>query len=209
MAERLWRGMYRDGRWARSFDDDAALGDAPFSRAFVAKASAAASLHGGLTLQAAHTAPDGTHKLVFALHGGGGNGAGGGSVETVLIPMTNKDGSQPRYTACVSTQVGCAMNCQVRPRAAASRVCCPPRPAPGMARRTCVPPHMRAAARLCFACCSTVTPAPPPVPSSSHHLSPPRVPLPTCPELTRPAASPLPPRPRSSASRGAWGCWGT
>ena len=45
---------------------------------------------------------------VFALHGG--NGAASGSVETVLIPMYNRAGTQPRYTACVSTQVGCAMN---------------------------------------------------------------------------------------------------
>lgn len=42
-------------------------------------------------------------RLVFAVHGGDGGKAG--SVETVLIPMYNKDGSQPRYTICLSTQV--------------------------------------------------------------------------------------------------------
>jgi hypothetical protein len=148
-AGQVWRAMYADKRWMRSWED-AAAGPAPFSRAFVAKAAAAGSVHGQLTLQRAHTAPDGTHKwaargarggaggpaaacrpaaarrrqyrvgpvvphvshppppgparLVFALHGS--DGAASGSVETVLIPMFNRAGTQPRYTACLSTQVG-------------------------------------------------------------------------------------------------------
>lgn len=36
----------------------------------------------------------------------------GGSVEAVLIPMTHRRGSRKHITLCVSSQVGCAMNCQ-------------------------------------------------------------------------------------------------
>lgn len=37
----------------------------------------------------------------------------GGTVETVLIPVVREDtGARPRVTLCVSSQVGCAMNCQ-------------------------------------------------------------------------------------------------
>ncbi|KAF8055722.1 rlmN [Scenedesmus sp. PABB004] len=106
-AGQLWRALYGDKRWVRSLDEVG--GDAPAALAgsFRAALDAAASLGGGLSLQSVTTARDGTHKLVFALHG-----APGGSVETVLIPMTNRDGSQPRYTACLSSQVGCAQNCQ-------------------------------------------------------------------------------------------------
>ena len=62
--------MYQDKRWAREWSDGSGGAEA-FSKAFQAKAAAAATLHGGLTLQSAHTAPDGTHKLV------GGAGMGG------------------------------------------------------------------------------------------------------------------------------------
>jgi hypothetical protein len=48
-------------------------------------------------------------RLIFALHGGPTTG----NVETVLIPMRDRGGSRLRYTACLSSQVGCAMNCQV------------------------------------------------------------------------------------------------
>lgn len=41
-----------------------------------------------MTLQSVHTAKDGTRKLVYALNEG--EGGASGSVETVLIPMTNK-----------------------------------------------------------------------------------------------------------------------
>jgi 23S rRNA (adenine2503-C2)-methyltransferase len=33
-------------------------------------------------------------------------------VETVLIPVVREQGKKPRITVCVSSQVGCAMNCQ-------------------------------------------------------------------------------------------------
>ncbi|GFH11905.1 elp3 domain-containing protein, partial [Haematococcus lacustris] len=88
-------------------DNDPAMA---FSAQFKAKVSAAASLSGGMTLQSVQTARDGTHKLVFSL--AEVEGGARGSVETVLIPMTNRSGTNLRYTACLSTQVGCAMNCQ-------------------------------------------------------------------------------------------------
>lgn len=37
----------------------------------------------------------------------------GRSIETVLIPVVREGGQRNRITICVSTQVGCAMNCQV------------------------------------------------------------------------------------------------
>eukprot|EP00879_Flechtneria_rotunda_P025151 GHRR01026711.1.p1 GENE.GHRR01026711.1~~GHRR01026711.1.p1 ORF type:complete len:249 (+),score=100.20 GHRR01026711.1:880-1626(+) len=110
-AQQLWRAIYQDNRWIRYMDN--ADGDAqPFAAAFKAAVGAAGSLSGGLHLQTVTTARDGTHKLVFSIDTAGGTAAGG--VETVLIPMRSKYGSQLRYTACLSSQVGCAMNCQVR-----------------------------------------------------------------------------------------------
>ncbi len=47
-------------------------------------------------------ASDGTRKIVYSLHGDEG---AGGSVETVLIPMSSRAGQTMRYTACVSSQV--------------------------------------------------------------------------------------------------------
>ena len=40
-----------------------------------------------------------------------GEGAGF-DVETVLIPVVRSQGRRPRTTLCISSQVGCAMNCQ-------------------------------------------------------------------------------------------------
>ena len=78
--------MYQDNKWIRSFADGPE--SHRLAAAAQAKLGAVASLSGGLTLQSVHTARDGTHKLVFALNTEEGESAG--SVETVLIPMTNK-----------------------------------------------------------------------------------------------------------------------
>ncbi len=69
-----------------------------------------ATLSGGLHLQSVHTAPDGTRKLLSTL--AGADAAGSGSVETVLIPVVRRHGERKRITVCVSSQIGCAMNCQ-------------------------------------------------------------------------------------------------
>ena len=45
-------------------------------------------------------------------------------VETVLIPIVREQGQKPRITLCVSSQVGCAMNCKVwRPTSLAAFGC--------------------------------------------------------------------------------------
>jgi adenine C2-methylase RlmN of 23S rRNA A2503 and tRNA A37 len=85
-AHHLWRLMYQDNKWSRTFAD--APEPHKLSQAAQAKLGGLASLSGGLTLQSVHTARDGTHKLVFAL--GGVEGGPAGSVETVLIPMYNR-----------------------------------------------------------------------------------------------------------------------
>jgi adenine C2-methylase RlmN of 23S rRNA A2503 and tRNA A37 len=83
-AGQLWKAIYGDKSWIRSLDDTDASAHR-FALAFKAAVTQAGSLDAGLTLQSVSTARDGTHKLVFAVHGGPG-----GNVETVLIPMTNK-----------------------------------------------------------------------------------------------------------------------
>jgi 23S rRNA (adenine2503-C2)-methyltransferase len=52
-----------------------------------------------LTLQEKQEASDGTRKYLFGLHDGH-------FIESVLIP------DPPRYTLCVSSQVGCALGCK-------------------------------------------------------------------------------------------------
>lgn len=49
------------------------------------------------------TAKDGTRKVTYRLKNGGG------VVESVIIPSNTPGG---RTTVCVSSQLGCAMNCQ-------------------------------------------------------------------------------------------------
>lgn len=59
-----------------------------------------------------HTSQDGTQKLVLAPEALGGQAASSGSrIEAVVIPM-GPEGDR-RGTLCVSSQVGCAMNCKV------------------------------------------------------------------------------------------------
>lgn len=57
-----------------------------------------------LVLDRVHTAADGTRKLVFELERGG-------KIEAVVIPATSSSGRR-RNTLCISSQLGCAMNCQ-------------------------------------------------------------------------------------------------
>ncbi|GLC58188.1 hypothetical protein PLESTB_001328600 [Pleodorina starrii] len=86
-----------------------------FSSGFVERFGPRLSFEGGLELLEVTPASDGTRKLVFRVTGGE---AAGGRIETVLIPWYRdydpRVGRQeePRYTLCVSSQVGCAMNCQ-------------------------------------------------------------------------------------------------
>lgn len=60
-----------------------------------------------ITLQKVQESEDGTKKFLFQL-------SDGRAIETVLIPseMRDNDGSPRRRTICVSTQVGCPLNCK-------------------------------------------------------------------------------------------------
>lgn len=83
---------------ARSFD---AMTDLP--RAFRERLAAEATL-GTLEEVRRQTATDQTVKSLFRL-------PSGRFVEAVLIPDLGEDGRARRLTACVSSQVGCAMGC--------------------------------------------------------------------------------------------------
>ncbi|KAG2489539.1 hypothetical protein HYH03_011990 [Edaphochlamys debaryana] len=114
-ALQLWRWMYADPPvatptegWAASLQETAGRQNG-FSAKFIEKASPRMTLAGGLELKQVVSAADGTRKLVFTLTEGE---AKGGSVETVLIPVVRQAGLRDRLTICVSSQVGCAMNCQ-------------------------------------------------------------------------------------------------
>ncbi|KAF6259257.1 hypothetical protein COO60DRAFT_1270164 [Scenedesmus sp. NREL 46B-D3] len=107
-ARQLWRWLYYDGNWVASLQDTLGRQNG-CSQRFVAKAGQLASVDGGLLLEQVAAAKDGTTKLVFKLTEGEG---AGGSVEAVLIPMLHRRGARKHVTLCVSSQVGCAMNCQ-------------------------------------------------------------------------------------------------
>jgi 23S rRNA (adenine2503-C2)-methyltransferase len=79
------------------------------SAKFRAKMHELASFGGDLTLDSINVAKDGTRKVTYAL-------SDGGIVESVIIPPfpgeAEEDGKKGRTTVCVSSQLGCAMNCQ-------------------------------------------------------------------------------------------------
>eukprot|EP00891_Asterochloris_glomerata_P001224 jgi/Astpho2/1224/gw1.00023.18.1_t len=97
--------MYSDDLWIKRVEDTLAQ-QGGFSASFIAQLEPIATVDGGLELQRVHSAADGTRKLVFRLTGAGFH------VETVLIPVVRSQGRRPRTTLCISSQVGCAMNCQ-------------------------------------------------------------------------------------------------
>ncbi|CAM9381829.1 unnamed protein product, partial [Hapterophycus canaliculatus] len=120
--------LYHDRRLVRDIDEMAGSdgdgsggggGERPRLRAVSPKSrmgkktreaiGAIATADGGLKLEGVQLAADGTRKLVSVLTSGEGLGK---KVETVIIPMLRGPQREPRYTICVSSQVGCAMNCQ-------------------------------------------------------------------------------------------------
>eukprot|EP00192_Tetraselmis_astigmatica_P006392 CAMPEP_0117655372 /NCGR_PEP_ID=MMETSP0804-20121206/4244_1 /TAXON_ID=1074897 /ORGANISM="Tetraselmis astigmatica, Strain CCMP880" /LENGTH=444 /DNA_ID=CAMNT_0005461719 /DNA_START=93 /DNA_END=1424 /DNA_ORIENTATION=- len=107
-AKQLWRAIYV-GNGVSSWKearDGGLVGKSP-----LAQLEAVATLDGGLQLQKVHESQDGTQKLVFRAQSSHGEAqAGGAMVEAVLIPMRGQTGE--RTTLCVSSQVGCAMNCK-------------------------------------------------------------------------------------------------
>ncbi|XP_039058773.1 dual-specificity RNA methyltransferase RlmN-like [Hibiscus syriacus] len=90
----LWKRLYGDNIWAHDIDDLEGL-----NKDFKKMLSEQAELR-ALSLKDIRTASDGTRKILFVLDDGL-------VIETVVIPC-----DRGRTTVCVSSQVGCAMNCQ-------------------------------------------------------------------------------------------------
>lgn len=92
-AKQIISWLYR--RYASSFDEMTDL-----SKEFRAELEKKAYIS-SLTLLKEETSDDGTEKFLFGLEDGE-------SIESVLIPNTKGETS---YTLCISSQVGCAMQC--------------------------------------------------------------------------------------------------
>lgn len=93
-AMMLWKCLYGNGMWAQHVDEMQAL-----SKLFRATLEKTAEFS-VFSLKDVYSASDGTRKILFSL-------GDGSIIETVLIPC-----ERGRTTLCVSSQVGCAMNCQ-------------------------------------------------------------------------------------------------
>uniref|UniRef100_A0A7N0TEV3 Radical SAM core domain-containing protein n=1 Tax=Kalanchoe fedtschenkoi TaxID=63787 RepID=A0A7N0TEV3_KALFE len=92
----LWKLLYGNGIWAHSVDELKGL-NKDLKRMLEEHAS-----FQSLSLKDIKTASDGTRKILFTLEDGL-------VIETVVIPFQKE---RSRTTVCVSSQVGCAMNCQ-------------------------------------------------------------------------------------------------
>ncbi|ONI30499.1 hypothetical protein PRUPE_1G254200 [Prunus persica] len=90
----LWKRLYGNGIWAHHSDQLEGL-NKDFKKMLSENAEFKA-----LSLKQVITAADGTRKILFTLEDGL-------VIETVVIPSDSS-----RNTVCVSSQVGCAMNCQ-------------------------------------------------------------------------------------------------
>ncbi|KAG2590400.1 dual-specificity RNA methyltransferase RlmN-like [Panicum virgatum] len=93
-AMMLWKCLYGNNVWAHCHDELTGL-NKDFRKMITERADLKA-----LTVKDILTASDGTHKILFSLEDGP-------VIETVIIPC-----ARGRTTVCVSSQVGCAMNCQ-------------------------------------------------------------------------------------------------
>eukprot|EP00168_Porphyra_purpurea_P003082 TRINITY_DN136_c0_g1_i1.p1 TRINITY_DN136_c0_g1~~TRINITY_DN136_c0_g1_i1.p1 ORF type:complete len:427 (+),score=161.56 TRINITY_DN136_c0_g1_i1:68-1348(+) len=98
-ARQLWKWLYKTDKWAATFEEMTDL-----SKGFRA-ALAEAAVVDALAIHGVHQAADGTRKITFRLPGDA-PGASAGIIESVLIPAPG------RTTLCVSSQLGCALNCQ-------------------------------------------------------------------------------------------------
>ncbi|XP_023910977.1 uncharacterized protein LOC112022590 [Quercus suber] len=90
----LWKRLYGNDIWAHQIDELEGL-NKDFKKMLSENAEFKA-----LSLKEILTASDGTKKILFTLEDGQ-------VIETVVIPC-----DRGRTTVCVSSQVGCAMNCQ-------------------------------------------------------------------------------------------------
>lgn len=92
-ARQLWRWLYRSEKLAATFDEMTDL-----SKSFREKLKQHARID-TLAMNSVHQSEDGTRKLTYRLDSGG-------VIESVVIP------TEGRTTLCVSSQWGCALNCQ-------------------------------------------------------------------------------------------------
>jgi hypothetical protein len=106
-ATDFFRWFYGDGHLIDNAGAD--LANKQLSKAFIEALLSVCSISGGLDFQSVHTANDGTKKLLLTITNGP---AKGNTVETVIIPMLQGPQRKPRYTLCISSQVGCRQNCQ-------------------------------------------------------------------------------------------------
>ncbi|XP_023643490.1 uncharacterized protein LOC17894108 [Capsella rubella] len=90
----LWKRLYKDNIWANDVDELEGL-NKDLKRMISEHA-----VFGALSFKDIRSASDGTRKILFTLDDGL-------VIETVVIPC-----DRGRTTVCVSSQVGCAMNCQ-------------------------------------------------------------------------------------------------
>ena len=97
-AAQLFAWMYRRGKLVERAEDMVDV-----SLAFRDKLARVATLEGDLEMMDVREAADGTQKVLYRLKNGGG------VVESVIIPSNVPNG---RTTVCISSQLGCAMNCQ-------------------------------------------------------------------------------------------------
>jgi 23S rRNA (adenine2503-C2)-methyltransferase len=95
----MYKHERRGGLTSRVADSTDFFGDK-----FRARLDEVASFDGDLVLDDVKLASDGTRKVTYKLQN-----EGGGVVESVIIPSLQEAG---RTTVCVSSQLGCAMNCQ-------------------------------------------------------------------------------------------------
>lgn len=93
-AMMLWKRLYGNNVWAHSCDELEGLNKD------LRKMLSVHAEFKALSLRDVRTASDGTRKILFTLEDGL-------VIETVIIPC-----DRGRNTVCVSSQVGCAMNCQ-------------------------------------------------------------------------------------------------
>ncbi|XP_078439416.1 radical SAM superfamily protein [Wolffia australiana] len=93
-AMMLWKLLYGNNVWADSIDELNGL-NKDFKRMISDNV-----IFSSISLKSIFTASDGTRKILFSLEDGS-------VIETVVIPCP-----RGRTTLCVSSQVGCAMNCQ-------------------------------------------------------------------------------------------------
>ncbi|KAF6157362.1 hypothetical protein GIB67_004300 [Kingdonia uniflora] len=93
-AMMLWKRLYGENIWANSSDELEGI-----NKDFKSMLTRLADFK-ALSLKDIFTASDGTRKILFTLEDGL-------VIETVVIPC-----KKGRTTVCVSSQVGCALNCQ-------------------------------------------------------------------------------------------------